>query len=559
MANKLDEERAPNSRINDIIMNMQKEQRDTGKIVNDIFTKTTEEQKNLHEKNTDTITNKPNVIIGIDFGTTKTCAAVFRNNQFEIIPDRNGRLTMPSLVLIGPEKEIFIGWGAKLHSKRYDSEYITINSIKQILGKSKDYNLGNWKACPQEVAALILARLKMEVEEYLGQNITDAVIAVPAHFDTTQRWSVKQAAEIAGFHVKRLINDTSAAVSFYSRFIDNSLEKNAIAIDIGGGTTDVSVITYGEGVIEVKSTVGENTLGGNEVDKIILDHIKTIIRNQFEGSIFLTTLQELILSEAAANSKIELSNALTTHIFIPAFIKRSEKTYDNLDITLTVNQFDHLIEPLGNKILFLIDKALNISEIQFSQINSLILLGGSSRIPKLREMISQYLGINPLSNVDPDHIVAKGVATLAGVYQGNIKDVLLLDTNPYSISVESSDGWAERMILKDTTIPTRTSKLLYTTRDFQKEIEFRIYEGESELINKNTYLGSLVLKIIPLTEKGSRKIAFTLDLLVDGTIQVSAEVVGTNNKISAMICAPSRLSQEQINKMQKTVFEATAH
>ena len=224
-------------------------------------------------------------IIGIDFGTTKTIAAVFRDNRVEIIPDNKGHLYIPSLVLVTPDNEIFVGWEAKLHPYRYVSKYITINSIKRVIGKERDSSWGNWKTYPQEIAALILARLKIEVDEYFGQNVTDAIISIPSHFNINQRQSVKQAAEIAGFRVRRLINEATATAAYYTHGI--SKEGNALTIDIGGGTTDVSIIGFGEGVIIVKSTAGDHYLGGDDFDNLIIDHIKTIVRNKYDAKVLL--------------------------------------------------------------------------------------------------------------------------------------------------------------------------------------------------------------------------------------------------------------------------------
>ena len=304
-------------------------------------------------------------IIGIDFGTTKTIATIYRNNRFEIIPDRKGRFTIPSLVFVTPEEEIFAGWEAKLHPQRFVSKHITINSVKRILGKELDCNWGSWKTHPQEIAALILARLKIEVEEYLGYEVNDAVIAIPAHFDINQRWAIIQAADIAGFKVRRLVNEATAAAIFYCYNISN--DGNAIIVDIGGGTTDVSIVQYGDGIIAVNSTVGDHYLGGDDFDELIINYLKSLLKNQGEDVGTFTPIQEFVLRNSVTNAKIELSESLSTHIYLPAFIKRDGRKYDDLNFTLSRDQFNRLIDPFLKRILSLIDEAKEQSEYKFQK------------------------------------------------------------------------------------------------------------------------------------------------------------------------------------------------
>lgn len=492
-------------------------------------------------------------IIGIDFGTTKTIAAVYRDNSFEIISDSRGRLTIPSLVLVTPEEEIFVGWEAKLHPQRYVSEHITINSIKRVLGKEQFCSWGNWKTYPQEIAALILARLKMEVDEYLDQNVTDVIISVPDHFNINQRWAVIQAAEIAGFKVLRLVNEATATAAFYTRSI--SKWGNAIVVDIGGGTTDVSVVVYGDGVIEVKATVGDHYIGGDDFDDLIVDHIKSVLKRKYKDTRPFSTIREFVLRNVATAAKIELSDSLSSRIFLPAFIRQDGKKYSDFDITLTRKQFNKFIDPFLKRILSLIDDAQKNSGITFKQIDKLILVGGTSRIPKIREIISQHIGLQPQGNIDPVQCVAKGAAAYAGVLQGNIKDMLLLETFSSSLSVEGPNGFAQVIIPKDTIIPTKSTKIFSTTRDFQEEIEVRIFEGESEQVKNNTYVGKLILSGIPLAQKGTPQIEVTLEIHVNKTINAEAKDKTTNKKNRAILSAPFRLNPAQVNIMSNAVLE----
>jgi molecular chaperone DnaK len=492
-------------------------------------------------------------IIGIDFGTTKTIAAIFRDNLFEIIPDSRGRLTIPSLVLITPEEEIFVGWEAKLHPQRYTSEHITINSIKRVLGKEHDCVWGNWKTHPQEIAALILARLKIEVEIYLGEEITDAVIAIPAHFDINQRWAVLQAAEIAGFKVRRLINEATAAATFYTRGF--SEQGNAIIVDIGGGTTDVSIISYGEGLVEVQSTTGDHYVGGDDFDQIIVDHLKEVLRKRSGDFDNLTNIQEFVLRSAATNAKIELTDSSSTRIYLPAFIRRDGRTYDDLDYTLSRDQFIKLLDPFLKRILSLVDEAQRNSELTFKQIDKLILVGGSSMIPKIREMISKHIGLQIHGNIDHELSVAKGAAALAGILQGDIKGMLLLDTLPCSLSIEDSDGSAQIMIPKNKTIPTISRKIFSTTQDNQQEIEIRFFEGESKQAKNNIFIGKLMLSDIPNAKKGTPKIEVTLDIDANGTICARAKETASQKETRVRLLAPFLLNQAQINVMRSAVSE----
>jgi molecular chaperone DnaK len=498
-------------------------------------------------------------IIGIDFGTTKTLAYIFRNNQFEIIPDRKGRFNIPSLVLISPEEEIFVGWEAKLHPQRYESKHITINSVKRIIGKEQDCNWGNWRTHPQEIASLILGRLKIEVEEYLGYEVNNAVIAIPAHFDINQRWAVIQAAEIAGFKVRRLVNEATAAA--ISHCYNISTDGSAIVVDIGGGTTDVSIIFYGDGIIEVISTSGDHYLGGDDFDQSIVNHIKSILKNRGEDVGNFTPIQEFVLRNNVTNAKTELSESLSTQIFLPAFIKRVGKKYDDLNYILRRDQFNELIDYYLKRILVLIDEAKTkadniLKERNIKQLDKLILVGGSSRIPKIREMISQHIALRPQGNIDPELCVSKGAAAEAAVISGELKDLLLLDAIPSSLSVEDSDGYSQVILGKNETIPTKTSKVFSAILNNKTELEIRIFEGENKLAKNNTYIGSINFPGISQNENVNVKVEVEIDVDANGTIY--ATVRDTSNKFNQMrtiLSSPFKLNQSQINVMSNAVSE----
>jgi molecular chaperone DnaK len=498
-------------------------------------------------------------IIGIDFGTTKTVASIYRFGQFEIIPDRKGRLTIPSLVLVTPEEEIFTGWEAKLHPQRYVSRHITINSVKRILGKEQDSSWGNWKTHPQEIAALILARLKIEVEEYFGYEVRDAVIAIPTHFDINQRWAVLQAAEIAGFRVRRMINEaTAAAISHCYNITTNG---SAIVVDVGGGTTDVSIILYGDGVIEVISTAGDHYLGGDDFDQLIVNNIKSILKKRGEDLGNFTPIQEFVLRNNATNAKIELSESLSTQIYLPAFIKREGRKNDDLNYILVRAQFNKLIDSYLKRILALIDEAKKnandiLKERNIIHFDKLILVGGSSRIPKIREMISQNIKQKPQGNIDPELCVAKGAAAEAGVLSGELKDLLLLDTLPGSLSIEGPEGTTQVILPKDTTIPVKVTNVFTTVQDYQSEMKIRIFEGENNLVKDNTYIGSIILTGITSAPRGIPQIEVTLDVDANGTITARvSDVLNKLNQSQAVLSSPFRLNQAQINVLSSAVLE----
>ncbi len=492
-------------------------------------------------------------IIGIDFGTTKTIAVILRDDGPHIIPDTKGRLSMPSLVLVTPDEEIFVGWDAKSHPRRYESEHITITSIKRGLGRLGENNWGRWKTHPQEVAALILARLKLEVESSLDEEVTEAVIAIPAHFDINQRWAVMQAAEIAGLKVRRLLNEATAASISYFR---GQPKKDGIAIvvDIGGGTTDVSVIQYGEGVLEVSSTTGANDLGGDDLDQIIIDRINEEIGKRHGQIVPLSEAHKLFLREAAISAKVELSSSEQARVRLPGLIKLVDGTYEDLDVQLSREEFTKWITPFANRVKELIQKALKDTGMNPEHLDGLLLIGGTSRIPALRETCLRS-GIQLWPDVDQEYSVAKGAAIQAGVLSGQANSFLLLDSFPNSLSVEGLGGTAQCLVQRNSTIPTIRTETFTTTQDFQQEITVRVFEGERAMAKDNSFLGSVVLSGIPPAAKGVPQIKVTFDIDANGTITVSARDQATTHETKAILSAPFRLNPAQVNVMRRAVSE----
>ncbi len=329
-----------------------------------------------------------------------------------IIPDRQGHLSMPSLVLVTPEEELFIGWEAQTHPNRYHSKHVTINSIKRSLGKEGERDWGSWKTQPQEVAALILGRMKLEVEEYLGEEINDAVIAIPAHFDINQRLAIKQAGRIAGFNVLRLLNEATAAV-FSHHDVDSHIDSNILAFDFGGGTLDVSVLRTGDGVYEVVSSAGDGKLGGDDFDQLICDYILESARKRMGDSYRLNPSQQIILRDAAIRAKEELSVAESIHIYLPGFFQSTSKKYCDLDTTLTRNTF----YDLSKSLLARAEKVLRqaISEAHIGNFHTVLLIGGSSRIPAVRDVVRAVLGQEAPFRFYPETGVAQGAAGILSI------------------------------------------------------------------------------------------------------------------------------------------------
>jgi molecular chaperone DnaK len=495
------------------------------------------------------------MIIGIDFGTTKTVAARYDNHRTQVMTDRRGRRSLPSLVLVTPEKTLFVGREAATHAQRYKSEHISITSIKRSLGRQGETGWGWWKTHPQEVAALILGRLKLEIETQHDSEITGAVIAIPAHFDINQRWAVAQAAEAAGVKVLRLLNEATAVALNYcmTRVIPDS---KILVFDFGGGTLDVSVLELGQGIGEVKAIAGDGDLGGDDFDQVLLNHVLEEAKAQIGRSADLAPTDLLVLKETVTRAKAELSSAQSTQIYVPGLFRDSNRNHRPLDLTITRDTFNHLTKELLRRTEEVIQKALNDASIKRqSDLNGVLMIGGTARIPAVRELLRKKIGLSPHVGVDPETCVAEGAAIQAAVLTGNLQKMLLLDGLPRSLSIATAGG-VTKLIIRNTTFPTRKSQEFSTTQHNQTQIEVNIFEGESDVVKENAYVGRIVLSNIPPAPKGTPKIEVIFDIDGSGTLQATAHDVGTGRKTEAVISAPYRLNAAQIKVIGRKVEKA---
>lgn len=603
------------------------------------------------------------MIIGIDFGTSKSVVAIWDKRTSTTIPDLQGRTAMPSLVLVAPDEQLHIGWEALNHPLRYQSEYFTISSIKRMIGKAGETEWGHFRTYPQEVSALILGRLKMYAEAYCDSEITKAVIAVPAHYNINQRWATKQAAEIAGLKALRLVNEATAAVLAYS-VLHKKGEGFAIVFDFGGGTLDVSVVEYGEGLYEVKATAGDDRLGGDDFDQIIVDYLLENIKKELGTSVELNQIQQLVLKDAATKAKIELSDALTVRVYLPGFIRTENRNWD-IDVSLDRNTFESLcgklfdraemvlcnvledwvssnfdvnefwrqdkdvnrlcqaienegygppvihhieihrlngvlrIPDLYEKItakkqnLTLTDeiatlkeytegsrkklfkdlrsseqraiKKLNRLMIELahpqetpkryyeyeSSITDLLLIGGTCRIPHIKERVSSIIG-QPVTELAPEY-VAHGASIYAGILDGKLKDILFLDVVPRSYGVQGLGGVFDKVIERNTTIPTMRSHILSTWWDNQTEFVVSVAEGEREMFAYNTFVGEFRLSGIPPALRGVPQIEVTMEIGANGILHVSAEDKATGRKIETRMEAAYGMNPAQKKVLQRKV------
>ncbi|HEX8070626.1 MAG TPA: Hsp70 family protein [Pyrinomonadaceae bacterium] len=494
-------------------------------------------------------------IIGIDFGTTKAVAALMTGGQPAVIPDREGRAHLPALVLATPEEDFFVGWEAQKHGRRYEREPVTINSIKRSLGKEADKTWGWLHARPAAVAALILARLKLEVEHALGAEVTRAVVATPAHYEINQRWAVKQAAEAAGLEVLRLINEATAAALAYQHVRGGRRDEQLVVFDFGGGTLDVSVVEIGEGVCEVRATAGAGRLGGDDFDELLVDFCLTEARKQHGALKPLGAFQYLALREAAVRAKIELSAAPESRVYVPGLLQTEAGAFVELDVTVSREQFCASAQTFFATAESVLQRALKDADVK--RPDAALLIGGTSRIPAVRDLVRRTLGMEPFVGVNPETCVAQGAAVLGGVLSGTT-DLLLLDTCPNTLSVGTLGGAVTALIPRNTTLPTRKSETFTTARDNQTEIEVSIYEGERPLADDNVFIGEVKLSGIPPAPRGVPQIDVTFDLDASGTIRVAAKDMGTGRETKAEMRAPFRLAPAELELITALVRDETA-
>ena len=484
-------------------------------------------------------------IIGIDLGTTNSCVAVMEGGEPTVIANPEGNRTTPSVVGFTKEGERRVGQVAKRQAVANPTR--TVSSIKRKMGTSETVTIDDKKYSPQEISAMVLAKLKADAEAYLGQKVTQAVITVPAYFSDSQRQATKDAGRIAGLEVLRIINEPTAAALAYG--LDKAENKNQkiLIYDLGGGTFDVSILEIGDGVFEVLATNGNTHLGGDDFDQCLMDHIVAEFKKETGVDLSGDKVALQRIKEAAEKAKIELSGVTKTSINLPYITANAEGPL-HIDMDITKAKFDALTAHLVDATIVPTKKAMSDAGLSFSEISKVILVGGSTRIPAVVDAVRRVSGKEPYKGINPDECVAIGAAIQAGVLAGDVKDVLLLDVTPLSLGIETMGGVFTRLIDRNTTIPTSKTQVFSTAADNQPGVEIHVLQGEREFARDNKTLGRFTLDGIPPAPRGVPQIEVTFDIDANGIVNVKAKDKGTNREQSVTITASTNLSESDIDK-----------